>query len=151
MLIANGINFEYSRVFGLNVTKANKFIRRFCECRSNSNRERSKHKCNGQYWFDSKSFNFSELRVWEVRDYFYFIYAFFSTSYVPGGTALTSAVQSSDQKRIAIARLLIENGADLNIRNKYNNSPLTLAINRGNLFKYDLIQSYKCLAIDFFI
>lgn len=50
----------------------------------------------------------------------------------PGGSALTSAVQSSDRKKIAIAKLLIENGADLNVENKYHNTPLSLAINRGS-------------------
>lgn len=80
----------------------------------------------------------------EILSLFFFSFvsmAFYASIwFLPGGSALTSAVQSSDRKSIAIAKLLIEHGADLNAVNKYHKTPLDLAINRGIS---NMIQFYK--------
>lgn len=52
-----------------------------------------------------------------------------------GDSALHLAVMASN--RDSITRLLIENEADLNIINKNGLTPLELAIDKGNPFKYD--------------
>lgn len=68
---------------------------------------------------------------------FIITYLFISVPFIPSGN---SALHSADRIRDhdTVTKMLIENGADLNIVNKNGLTPLESAINDGNLFRCDM-------------
>lgn len=71
------------------------------------------------------------------RSSLYFTYLFVSVPFIPSGN---SALHLADRitELGTVTKILIENGADLNIINQNGLTPLELAINDGNRFKCDM-------------